>query len=347
MSMNILFASALSKDDNQFVQLHIRILQELGYTVNASLAEFWDPTQSYDIIVINWPESFFGWKVDTSDEEVIQLNNALLRWQQTGVKLLTFFHDEYSHFGRCANLNLLFDLCYLRSNILIHLGNYSKNKYRNLYADAEHYIIHHPLFADFQTDMDPVFARKSIGVSPKDYLVFVPGGIRKREEMDYCLELYRKLPAKNKRLIFQKTSFLSKPQSIKSFTDFKVWVYYLIHTYKFCYLEKVTFLNGFMPNAKLSAYFAGSDLLIIPRTDILNSGNILLGAQFGRPMVGTGTGNTEELLQYLGQYCLKPGMILQLNSMKSEHNSAEIKIAVASYSGDDIIKEQWQKILSR
>ncbi len=343
--MNILFAYNLSESDNQFVQMHILILQELGYEVTASLDEFWQPTKSYGLVVINWPDGFFGWKVNVSDEEVAKLNSALVRWNATETQLLTFFHDEYSHFGRGANLNLLFDLCYRRSDFLIHLGTYSKNKYTDLYAEAQHHIIYHPLYTDFQTDMDRNNARQQLGVSQNSWLIFVPGGIRKSVEIDYCLEIYRRLAIKNKQLIFQKTNFLARPQALKTFTDLKVWIYYLLHISRFKLRENISFLHGFMDKDQLSAYFAASDLVVIPRTDILNSGNILLAAQFGKPMIGSGSGNMGELLRLLGQQCLPPNFMHDQNIIIPENNPVKIKQAVVRYANNEVIKKQWQQIL--
>lgn len=343
--MNILFAYNLSEAANQFVQMHIDILQQLGHTVTASADEFWQPTTSYDRVVINWPESFFGWRPNITDEEVARLNRTLSHWKEKGTPLLTFFHDEYSHFGRSANLNLLFDLCYRRSDFLIHLGQYSKNKYNPLYPEAQHYIIHHPLYSGFRTDLGKDAAREKLRISGETYLVFVPGAIRKSKEMEYCLEIYRRLPVKNKQLIFQKTNFLARPPALHTFIDLKVWIYYLLQTNRFKIRENITFLQGFMEKPRLSAYFAASDLIIIPRTDILNSGNIMLAAQFGKPMIGSGSGNMGEVLQHLDQQTVSPHLPKNLQITVPQNNPEEIKRSLADYAALDVIKKQWQQII--
>lgn len=343
--MNILFAYNLSETDNQFVQIHIRFLQELGYEVTASMDEFWNPTRAYDYMVINWPECFFDWKPNISDEQVQQLNASLKRWKRGSTKIITFLHDEYSHFGRGVNLNLIFQLCYGASDVLIHLGEYSRKKYTNLYPNAVHHLIYHPLYSDFQTDLDQDAARKQLGIAVKNYFVFVPGGIRKPDEIDYCLKIYRTLPVKNKQLIFQKTNFLARPKALKNFTDLKVWIYFHLHTSRFKLRENVAFLQGFMEKDLLSVYFAASDLVIIPRTDILNSGNILLAAQFGKPMIGSGSGNMGEILKLLGQQCLSPQFTHEQNITIPEHSPIEIKRAVERYADNEVIKEQWLQIL--
>lgn len=345
--MNILFAYNLAETDNQFVQIHIHILQDLGYNVTASLDEFWQPTKTYDFLVINWPEHFFGWQVNISDKQVAKLNIALISWKRSATQILTFFHDEYSHFGRGANLNLLFDLCYNKSDILIHLGEYSKKKYTDLYRNAKHKLIYHPLYSDFKTGMDRNAARRQLNISEKEYLVFVPGGIRNNEEINYCLGIYRNLIAKNKRLIFQKTNFLHRPESLKSFIDLKVWFYYLIYKNKFKIFENISFLHGYMEKGKLSNYFAAADLVLIPRIDILNSGNILLAAQFGKPTIGTGAGNMKELLIFLKQQFIPYGSSSDFIISKTAINENQLKSAVQQYSNEKIIKQQWQQILKQ
>ena len=100
-----------------------------------------------------------------------------------------------------------------------------------------------------------------------------------------------------------------------------------------------------MEKDKLSSYFSASDLVIIPRTDILNSGNILLAAQFGKSTIGTGAGNMKELLILLGQQCIPYQFIPDQLISLPENNSDEIKQAVERYAKNDVIKKQWQQIL--
>lgn len=347
--MNILFAYNLSNNDNEFVHIHIEILQNLGMNVQASKQDFWEPTGAYDLIVINWPDYLFSWRNDITDDEVTRFNTALSGWRICGVKILTFFHDEYSHFGRSANLNLIFNLCYAKSDILVHLGEYSLNKYKDIYKSASHYIIHHPVYQSFLLNADRFTCRENLKIKKNEMVLIVPGAIRNKEEINYCLKILSKISYSNKKLVFLRTSWLSKPDRLRTLIDLKSLVYYFVIKNKYKYLHKVFCHNGYMSVEKLSQYFMASDAVIIPRTDILNSGNIILAAQFGKPLVGTGNGNMGELLSYLEQLIVPEDhmdtspLVLQRNSAAE---SREMKKLIKAYAGNEVLAQQWKELLN-
>lgn len=345
--MKILFAYNDLQDDNEFVRIHVRLLREMGHTIILSLDEFWNPKQYYDYVIINWPEYFFKWRTDITDEEVIFLNENLNNIKRKGTKILTFFHDEYSHFGRNANLNLIFDICYSKSNILIHLGDYSANKYRSIYPDIYHVVINHPLYTDFNTKLLYEDSRKKINIKKDEYLVIVPGAMRTKDEISFAIKIFRNIQNRNKKLIFLRTAFLSKPLHLKNFTNVKEWVYYIIFKNWYRIYDNIHFLSGFMDKENLSTYFSASDFIIISRLGILNSGNIILAAQFGKPMIGTGVGNMGELLNILEQKIVIDTInipSLHIDNFNRKFLEEAIKEKIYDFAGDAIIKRQWQKI---
>ena len=275
----------------------------------------------------------------------------LNQFRKRNIPILTFFHDEYSHFGRSANLNLLFDICYGNSDILIHLGEKSYEKYSQIYTDAQHLIIHHPLYTGFDTKINSQSARQKLGVSDNDFLVIVPGAIRSSAEMKYAKELFSQINYSRKKLVFLRTWYLKKPKHLRNLNEFKSWVYYFIHHSIDTFFKRIKYLHGYMNPEQLSRYFAAADLVIIPRTEILNSGNIILAAQFGKPMIGTGAGNMGELLEFLNQKICLPGEKVAANKIKtliesSKDKSVELIERIQLYSGDELVKKQWQKALN-
>lgn len=346
--MNILFAYTSVPNENEFVRLHIAILQKLGYTVFSSKEEFWNPSRHYDFVVINWPDYFYRWRTAITDEEVAAYNGAISKFKESHTKILTFFHDEYSHFGRAANLNLLFDISYGKADYLIHLGNYSKNKYEKIYDNAVHVVIPHPIFKSFQLDLDRSESRKKLGIKNNETLVIVPGVTRKQSEVDFCIRVFKKLNRSNKKLIFIRTSFLSKPAALKSFVDFKSWIYYLLFKNKYNIVDHVFVQKDFLSSEKMSSYFSAADVVIIPRTDILNSGNITLAAQFGVPIIGTGVGNMGELLESLDQNIIPQSVDAKSESLIAIVSSPEdVKSRIESVASDETLAQLWKNLLRR
>lgn len=347
--MNILFAYTSVPNENEFVRLHIAILQKLGYTVFSSKEEFWNPSRHYDFVVINWPDYFYRWRTDITDEEVAAYNGAISKFKESHTKILTFFHDEYSHFGRLCNLNLLFDITYRNSDYLIHLGSYSKNKYESIYGQAKHAIIPHPCFKSFQFDLNREETREKLSIKKDEFFVVVPGSTRSQSEIDYSVNVYKKLINKNKKLTFLRTYHLSKPKKLASFVDFKSWIYYFVFNVWTKIFNTISTLNGFLSSEELSAYFTAADMVIIPRTEILNSGNITLAAQFGVPTIGTGVGNMGELLQQLQQKVVPQSVVDKIDDLSITNVTIQsqkiLKQKIQEIAGDDVIAELWKTLL--
>lgn len=347
--MNILFTYNQKSISNEFVIAHVKLLQQIGHEVTMSLEEFWKPTKFYDFVVINWPDYFYNWRTDISDDEIFDFIKAIENLKHLNSKIVTFFHDEYSHFGRKANLNLMFDLCYSKSDILLHLGSYSYGKYKKIYKNIRHELIHHPLYKEFNTELVYESSRKKLKVKKDQFLIIVPGTIRNNNELFYTINIFRNLKKAKKRLVFLRTSFLSRPSKLSNFNHLKEWFYYFIFKHWYNIYENIFCFNGYMEKSDLSSYFSASDLVIIPRTDILNSGNITLAAQFGKPIIGTGVGNMGELLKLIQEKNnYKEIDLINLNFNHNERIFIEktTKELIYQYAGDATIKKQWQKILN-
>ncbi len=348
--MKILFAYNLRKNDNDFVKIHVKLLSDLGYVVVNSRKEFWRPTTIYDIVIISWPESLFGWKKKIANAEVAKLNHSIERFRSSKTRIFTFFHDEYSHLSRTGNRNLIFDICYGKSDALIHLGKYSRDKYQKIYNRASHPIIHHPLYEDFIFNLGGLESRQQLGIAGNEFLVIVPGSIRKHQEIEYAIKVFRSIDIPIKRLVFLRTAYLAKPQMVKSFAGIKSWFSYFILKAKYRYVERVFFLHGFMKAEKLSQYFSACDAVIIPRIDIMNSGNIILAAQFGKTILGAGKGNMKELLNFLMQTVIPrsriPNPIILSNDLnEGSDRQLTIKRRIVEYAGDEVIIKQWLDLL--
>lgn len=348
--MKILFAYDTTDHDNEFVRIHIGLLKELGHEVTASLHEFWHPTTEYDFVIINWPDYFYGFRGDITDEEVEKFNDAIENLRKTKPKIITFYHDEYSHYGRNPNLNLLYDICYDKTDIMLHLGEYSKHKDEKIYDRAVHLIMHHPLYREYSFGIEKKKARSALPVRKAKFLVIVPGAIRKKEEIDYCISIYRKLDIPNKKLVFLRSYFYTYFPKINSFFTARKWVKNKYFSKYYKYFGNIRFRSGYLKPEELSNWLAGSDLVIIPRTDILNSGVIFMTAQYGKPMIGTGFGNMGELLDFLGQKKIKDPRSVDKKELmdfiaSQKGNSEKLKEKVAEYSSDEKLKQEWIGIL--
>lgn len=340
---NILFVYNISIDDNEFVELHVSLLSKLGYNVVTSVAEFWNPSINYDFIVINWPEALFDWSFRGSDRELLDLVNRFNQFSASKSKIIFFLHDEYSNSLRSTNFNLVFDICYRKSDVFIHLGGYSYNKYSFLFSNAKHYIMPHPLYVNFNFDLDYQDCRFKLGIQKSEFFIIVPGSIRNLNEIDYCVGILKKLSIKKKKMVFLRSRFYLKPEKLVSYNHFKSWVYYLLKKNYYLFTDNITFLGGFMPPSQMSEYFAAADLIIIPRLQTLNSGNITLAAQFGKNMVGSGSGNMKEFLEELNQNVITHND-KEVADIRIEP-STDLRDKISTLASNEYLANKWKSIL--
>src|SRR5690606_6559892 len=143
------------------------------------------------------------------------------------------------------------------------LGNYSLDKYQNdpAYQSQEHFLLYHPLFKEFNFDLDKSEIRKKHGFGADDFIVIVPGGIRHKKEEEWSISAFNQLKIKNKHLIFLRASHIYKPYKNE---PFKYFLYHL--KYQFIKaIYKRRYFHKFMSNQTLSELFSIADLVILPR----------------------------------------------------------------------------------
>lgn len=346
----LLFAYDLIQNDNEYVGRLVEItksIQELK--VYVSLKEFWRPTQRYDYIIINWPDYLFNWRIDINQKDILNLENIFEYYKSLGTKIVTILHDEYAHSDRTNFSKKIFDICYQKCNTIAHLGKYSYLKYKSnsSYSQPKHKIIYHPLFKDFNFSINKYEARKILKISDKDFYIIVPGGIRHDYEYDYVLNIYNKIKIKNKKIHFLRSTAIKKPLKgcNKEFLTYKLNEYL---EYKF---KGIKHSYKFMPSLKLSEYFIASDLVILPRVDILNSGNITLSTQFNRLVLGAEIGNIKEWLKIFNHMGIDKNNITELDDnyftemIMNKINNFNSKNDIYNYCSDQVIKTQLINIL--
>ncbi len=70
--------------------------------------------------------------------------------------------------------------------------------------------------------------------------------------------------------------------------------------------KQVKVCEGFLPEDEVQDYLNAADILIIPRINSLNSGNVALGLTFGKVIVGPDTGVIGETLRATGNPVFDP-----------------------------------------
>ncbi len=68
MNILIVYFNHAIPYDNLYVRSLCQEIQQQGYQAVCSIDDFWDSTQSYDIIHIQFPEVIFKWRTPSSSQ---------------------------------------------------------------------------------------------------------------------------------------------------------------------------------------------------------------------------------------------------------------------------------------
>lgn len=266
--------------------------------IKYSDSEFvFDHYQNYDssfrIVNIHWPESIFNWKL-FSVEELNDFERELLGWKKHS-KIIYTVHNLKPHRNNNLNYKRLYQLISENADVFIHLGKYSRDIFQKKFTNAAHYIIRHPLYSN----SFPVFkkneARNFLKIKSNALVIIAPGKIRNKAEKKMILKAFGTIKNENKVLIV--------PNMYKKNIWNKLPGYYKLKKiltkpiFKKNKSSKHFFDYGYQSHEELALMMSASDIVFIPRIEILNSGNVFLGLTYEKIIIGPDQGNIKEHLE--------------------------------------------------
>ena len=264
----------------------------------------------YRIVNIHWPEAIFGWK-EPSKEQLDELESTINVWKENSVLIYTK-HDYQRNKGTTTNFTKLFNLIEKHSDVWIHLGIYSKEKYQQKYPKARHEVIYHPLFEKSFKVFSKQRARELLGIDQNALVVIAPGNIRSFSERKMILNSFNALSIENKVLI--STNMRSElkrdfPGRVRLRKYFDVRDFFVNRFKKRHLPPRYIFTYKAISNEELSLKISAADIVMVPRKNIMNSGIVFLGLTFGKIVAGPDIGNIKEQLQELNFPIFNPNSI--------------------------------------
>jgi hypothetical protein len=254
---------------------------------------------SFEIVNIQFPEAIFN-GIPPTREQLNDLEEKIISWKKKSKIVLTL-NDLESHYDGKNKFIDLFRLLQKQADAVIHLGNYSLEKYKNLFSiDCKHTVIYHPLYESLIQDCKIADFQDKFKLELNDkYVVSVIGSIRSMEEVEFILKVFKKIPIKNKLLIVPNMlPFWQIPRCMPyRFRKIYKWI---VEKKYCCPLRKDQYFFGynFIDYSSMIDLVKKSSLIIIPRIRNLNSGNLYLGLTFDKPMVIPKIGNLTEVADY-------------------------------------------------
>lgn len=315
--MKVLIVFDVQKEtDNLFVSTLCQTIYQQGVDIHCSLLDFWeDNSTQYNIIHFQWPEEVVGWTC-TKYSVIHQLKERFEYFKAQGCRFVYTRHNERPHYQN-EIIEKAYHLIESYSNIVVHMGTYSSYTFAQEYPNKKNIIIPHHIYQHVYSEtLSRKEARTYLRLPQNGFIVTAFGKFRNKEEIAMTLKGFASFKCNHKFLVAPRLlPFSRNPRyhnPIKRLLSLAG--YFLVP----CFLRIKHIYAGMsdqlIDNDILPYYLAASDVILIQRKQILNSGNVPLAFQFGKVVVGPAIGNIKEWLQSTGNPLFNPNDILSIGN---------------------------------
>lgn len=297
------------QSDNPFVRLLAEALRDAGCEAVCSTAEFHTRADAYDVVHIQWPEALFGWH--RPDRTQLAAVEAILRrLRERGVGIVYTRHNAAPHRGD-ELVAEGYRIVERYADAVVHLGDASR---RELTArgtpeeQLQEVIPHHIYEGLYDTALPGAEARRMLDIPQRSFVLLAFGTFRHPDERRLVWGAFRRLRCRRKYLLaprlFPYTYRSRWRTGLRRLATRSL--YLAVRALTALAPCRITSADWMIPDAELPRYLAAADVLMIQRTNILNSGNVTLGFLFGKVVAGPDCGNVGEMLRATGNPVFNP-----------------------------------------
>ncbi len=272
--------------------------------VDCGIDKFWKDEKQYDIIHVQWPEmlSFMVSRrtFSPNNQRIKKVDAQLKKLKSGGAKIVITRHNVFPH-NYSSNYEKLYEIVFNNMNGVIHMGDYSHQEFLKRYPDLtniKHTVIPHGWYDNIPNDCTKEEARKFLNLKEDAFVILAFGALRDNAEEQMLFESFKLIQNPNKLLIIPRGYYNNKNILYRLFDFLNLKFYKKLIQKKAEKLKtkRILWNQSFVDENDIQYYFNASDLLVIPRIDILNSGNVPLGFSFKKVVVGPKVGNIGEIL---------------------------------------------------
>lgn len=267
-----------------------------GVFVGYGRDAFWDESiYDYDIVHFQWPQAFMAGDSHNASD----LKQHIIKLKAHGVKIVATCHDLKPHYNQCVAFGDCLKIVYENSDVVFHLGEYSLNLFKQKYPNIRHWLLPHQIFDTVYTSIPTKGeAIKKLKLNPNKKYILCFGAFRADEERKLVVGVAKHFKRKGVEILAP--SFMAVPQKRKlpflpNHIERKKIVYENLYKIHMTGSSWVSVSDEMLP-----FYYAASDLCLIQRKKILNSGNAILPLLFDKIVVGPKVGNVGCLLTEMG-----------------------------------------------
>lgn len=285
--------------------------------------EFWRMENEYDVVHVHWPEylsfeieSYLANTKDLSLDLWERIEECCKHWHQTSTLVYTR-HVSAPHKRNDDTFKRLYGLVFSYCYGIAHFANYSIKEFKAFFPDNQislHKVIPQHKHTSLPDNSSKSSAREALNIGDKSK-VLMCFGLIKENEKELINQAFEAINGKDKVLL---APGWKVPRRKITYIRLREWVW------KFdkwmARLNKKRRIDlGFIPEESAHLYCNAADVILIPRTNELFSGNISLGFTFGKVVLGKNDSNIGEILEEYGNPTFE---VNNLDSLKAAVNEA-------------------------
>lgn len=141
-------------------------------------------------------------------------------------------------------------------------------------------------------------ARKKLNLPLNDYIYLNLGMIRPYKGIENLLQVWQENQA-----VFQSHTLLIVGQTLDIAYEKRISELTAQTTTQ---TNKVIFQPGFIPQAQMHLYFSAANVVVLPFTNILTSGSLILAMSYGKPIIAPRQGGIQETLKIVDDLLYDP-----------------------------------------
>jgi hypothetical protein len=287
--------------ENPYVSSLMDDINEMSdtITITDSLESFWnDNCFSYDIIHIMWPQYVLD------GHNCSDLLKRLQLLKEKNIRIVSTCHNFVPHYNHDRNNVDSYSVVYSNCDEIYHLGTYSMELFKTKYPNTSHVLLYHQVYTkryDFFPSKQE--SLEYLKLSPVYTYVLCFGMVRNHEERKFLLKIARRVRKDNLMLVVPSFFPINIATPSNSIIKNCIKRILLLLHYLYCkvfYRNLLVSQSNKVAETELPYYFMATDLSLIYRLKILNSGNLPLSFHYGKTTIGPDVGNVGEILRLTG-----------------------------------------------
>lgn len=289
---------------------------------------------TFDILHIMWPEFL----VEKGNHTARDLKKRLIEIKDKGIRIVSTCHNIVPHYCKDSDKCEAIRICYGLSDVIHHLGTVSLDELAQTYPNVRHELIPHHIYDNiYEEQISKTEACRRLGLSENCHYILSIGAIRDKEEKELLDYVAKKVKRGINIIVPSFAMDAGKRTDITQRFKYYRDKYLKYHNRLICNI-------GIIKNQDLPYYMAVSDITLIHRKRILNSGNVTLGMYAGNVIIGPQIGNVGRILKETGNYTFDaqeeiPGLIEKaLKAADDGKGVCNRQYALSNWSSSQIAK---------